>query len=171
MIPPTLSFFRMTPAIQVPFCCSVTQSYPPLCEPKDCLMPGFPHPSLSPGACSNSCPLHRRCHPTISSPVVPFSSCPQSSPASRSFPVSPFFPSGGQRIRASTSASYKFGEILVCIYKKNLKPVYHFRENGHRQSVESQSLNKIVSHLFRPPLSSFLHILYFSASNPPPIPA
>ena len=42
VIPSTLSFFRMTPAIQVPFCCSVTQSCPPLCEPMDCLMPGFP---------------------------------------------------------------------------------------------------------------------------------
>ena len=43
-------------------------------------------PSLSPGVCSNSCPLSRWCHPAISSSVVPFSSCPQSFPASGSFP-------------------------------------------------------------------------------------
>ena len=45
----------------------------------------LPHPSPSPGACSNSCPLSRWCHPTISSSVIPFSSCLQSFPASRFF--------------------------------------------------------------------------------------
>ena len=44
----------------------------------------LPCPSLSPGDCSNSCPLSQWCHPTISSSVAPFSSCPQSFPASRS---------------------------------------------------------------------------------------
>ena len=65
----------------------------------------LPCPSLSPWACSNSCPLNRRCHPTISSSVVPFSSCLQSFPASGSFPMSQFFTSGGQSIGASASAS------------------------------------------------------------------
>ena len=69
-----------------------------------CSMP-VPCPSLSPGICSNSCPLSQWCHPTISSSIAPFSSCPQSFPASGSFPMSPLFASGGQRIRASTSAS------------------------------------------------------------------
>ena len=46
-----------------------------------------------------------RCHPTISSSVIPFSSCPQSFSASRSFPMSWLFPSGGQSIRASVSLS------------------------------------------------------------------
>ena len=64
-----------------------------------------PCPSSTPGACSNSCPLIWRCHPTISSSEVPFSSCPQSFPASGSFPMSQFFTSGGQSIGASTSAS------------------------------------------------------------------
>ena len=49
-----------------------------------------PCPSPTPGACSNSCPLSQWCHPTISSSVVPFSSCLQSFPASGSFPVSQF---------------------------------------------------------------------------------
>ena len=61
--------------------------------------------SLSPGACSNSCPLSWWCHPTISSFVIPFFSCFQSYPASGSFPVSQFFTSGGQSIGASASAS------------------------------------------------------------------
>ena len=55
-------------------------------------------PSLSPRACSNSCPLSQWCHPTISSSIIPFSSCPQSFPVSGSFPVSWLFPSGGQSI-------------------------------------------------------------------------
>ena len=59
--------------------------------------------SPSPGVCSNSYPLSRWCHPTIWSFVTPFSSCPQSFPASGSFPVSWLFTSGGQSI--STSAS------------------------------------------------------------------
>ena len=65
----------------------------------------FPCPSASPRACSNSCLLSRWCHPTISSSVVPFSSCLQSFPASRSFLMSQFFASGGQSIGASASTS------------------------------------------------------------------
>ena len=63
----------------------------------------LPCPSLTPGACSNSCYLSCWCHPTTSSSVVPFSSCPQSFPASESFPISQFFSSGGQSIAASAS--------------------------------------------------------------------
>ena len=63
--------------------------------------------SLSPipRAYSNSCPSHQWCHPTILSPVVPFSSSLWSFPASGSFPVSWFFTSGGQSIGVSASAS------------------------------------------------------------------
>ena len=61
------------------------------------------HPSLSPGVCSNSYPLSQWCHPTISSSVVPFSTCPQCFPASGSLPMSQFFVSDGQSIGASTS--------------------------------------------------------------------
>ena len=63
----------------------------------------LPCPSPTPRACSDSCPLSRWCHPTISSSVIPFSSCLQSFPASESFPVSQFFASGGQSIRSSAS--------------------------------------------------------------------
>ena len=67
--------------------------------------PKFPCPTLSPGFCSNSCPLGGWCLPTISSSVNPFSSCLQSCSAWGSFPKSWLFPSGSQSIRASASAS------------------------------------------------------------------
>ena len=59
--------------------------------------------SPSPGVYSNSCPLSRWYHPTISSSVVPFSTCLQSFPASEYFPMSQFFTSDGQSIGASAS--------------------------------------------------------------------
>ena len=62
-------------------------------------------PSPTPGAYSNLCPSSQWCHSTISSSVVPFSSCFQSFSASGSFPMSPFFISGGQSIEVSASAS------------------------------------------------------------------
>ena len=65
----------------------------------------LPYPSPFPGDCSNSCPLSRWCHPTISFSIIPFSSCLQSFPASRSFPMSQLFSSGDQSIVASASAS------------------------------------------------------------------
>ena len=64
-----------------------------------------PCPSPTPRVYSNSRPSTQWCHPTISSSVVPFSSCPQSFPTSGSFPVSQFFASGGQRIGVSASTS------------------------------------------------------------------
>ena len=64
-----------------------------------------PCPSPTPGACSNSCPLSRWCHPTISSSVVPFSSRLQSFPASGSFQMNQLFTSGGQSIGVLASAS------------------------------------------------------------------
>ena len=57
------------------------------------------------GVCSNSCPSSQWCHPAISSSVVPFSSCPQSLPASGSFPMSQLFTWGGQSTGVSASAS------------------------------------------------------------------
>ena len=64
-----------------------------------------PCPSPTPGVYSNSCPSSQWCHPTISSYVVPFSSCPQSLPASESFPKSHLFTWGGRSIWVSASAS------------------------------------------------------------------
>ena len=73
----------------------------------DCLWPhGLQHtrlpcPSPSPRVCLNSCPSSQWCHPTTSSSIIPFSSCPESFPASGSFPMSQLFASGGQSIGAS----------------------------------------------------------------------
>ena len=64
-----------------------------------------PCPSPAPGVYSNSCPSSQWCHPTISSCVIPFSSRPQSFPASGSFQMNQFFASGGQRIGVSASTS------------------------------------------------------------------
>ena len=65
----------------------------------------LPCPSLSPRVCLNSCALSQWCHPTISSSVTLFSSCPQSFPASGSFPMGRLFESSGRSIGASASAS------------------------------------------------------------------
>ena len=65
-----------------------------------------PCPSPSPGVHSNSCPSSQWCHPAISSSVIPFSSCPQSLPASESFPMSQLFALGGQSIGVSALASF-----------------------------------------------------------------
>ena len=83
--------------------CSVADSSPAL-WPHGLQHARPPCPSPSPGACSNSRPSSEWCHPTISSSVIPLS-CPQSFPASGSFPMSQLFASGGQRIGASASAS------------------------------------------------------------------
>ena len=64
-----------------------------------------PCPSPTPGVYSNSCPSSQWCHPVISSSVIPFSSFPQSLPASRSFPMSQLFAWGGQSIGVSASTS------------------------------------------------------------------
>ena len=80
-------------------CHSVAKLCPALCNPMDCSEPCplvFHHLPV----CSNSCPLSQWCHLTISSSAVPFSSCPESFPASGSFPMSQLFASGGQSIRA-----------------------------------------------------------------------
>ena len=84
---------------------SVAQLCPTLCDPMDCSTPGLPVHHQTPRVCINSCPSSQWCHPTISSSIIPFSSCLQSFPASGYFPVSQFFTSSGQSIGVSASAS------------------------------------------------------------------
>ena len=114
-----------------------------------------PCPSLSPGVCSNSCPLNQWCYPTISSSVIPFSFCPQSFPASRSFPTSQLFASGGQNI--GTSA------IVLSINIQDWFPLDWpvWSPCSPRESQESsptpqlESINSSpLSHLYGPPLTS-----------------
>ena len=85
-------------------CCSVAQSCPTLCDPTDCSTPGFPvlHYLLE---FTQTYRLSQWYYPTISSSLTPFSSCPQSVPASGSFPMSWLFKSGDPTIGASTSVS------------------------------------------------------------------
>ena len=117
----------------------------------------LPCPSPSPGACSNSCPLNLWCHPTILPSVIPFSSCLHSFPASGSFPMSQFFASGGQSIRASVSASVLPRNIqdwfplgltdLISLLSEGLSRVF--------SNTTVQSINpSVLSFLHSPTLTS-----------------
>ena len=97
----------------------------------------LPCPLPTPGACSNSRSLSWWCHPTMSSFVVPFSSCLQSFPASRSFPMSQFFASGGQSIRASASAS-------ASVFPVNIQDWFPLGWTGWI-SLQSKRLSRVFS--------------------------
>ena len=91
----------------------------------------LPCPLPTPETCSNSCPSNQWCHPTISSSVVPFSSCLQSCPASRSFLMSQFFASGGQSFSFSISPSMNIQDWfplgltgLISLHFKGLSRVF-----------------------------------------------
>ena len=113
--------------------------------------------SPTPWAYSSSCPPSQWCHPTISSSVIPFSSCLQSSPASGSFPMSQFFASGGQSIGASAS-----DQSFQCIFRTDF--LYDWlacSSCGPRDSQESfptpqfKSINSsALSFLHSPTLTS-----------------
>ena len=114
----------------------------------------LPCPSPTPRACSNSCPLSRWWHSTISSSIVPFSSCLQSFPTSGSFPVSQFFASGGQSTGASASAS------VLPMNIQDWFPLGLVWSCSPRNSQESfptpqfKSLNSSLSFLYGPTLTS-----------------
>ena len=85
---------------------SVAQSCPTLCDPMNRSTPGLPVYHQLPEFTETSRPSSQWCHPAISSSAVPFSSCPQSLPASESFPVSQLFEWGGQSTGVSALASF-----------------------------------------------------------------
>ena len=134
----------------VQFSCSVMS---------DSLWPhGLQHASLpcpSPTPYSNSCPSSWWCHPTISSSVIPFSSCLQSFPASGSFPMSQFFASGGQTIGVSASVLplnirdwFPLGWTgWISLQIKGLSRIF---SNKHFKSISSS----VVSLLYSPTLTS-----------------
>ena len=93
-----------------------------------------PCPSPTPRACSDSCPLSRWCHPTISSSVVPFP-CLQSFPASGSFPVNQLFASSGRSIGVSSSAS---------VLPKNTQDWSPLERTGWI-SLQSKGLSRVFS--------------------------
>ena len=117
----------------------------------------FPRPSLSPGACSNSFPICRWCHPTISSSVLPFSSHLQSFPASGSFPVSQSFTSGGQSIGVPASASVLPVNIqgwfplgltdLIFLLSKGLSRVFSNTTDQKHQFFSAQLSSQSNSHI------------------------
>ena len=84
---------------------SASQSCLTLCDPMDYSTPGFPVHHQLPEFAQTHVHWVKWCHPTISSSVTPFSSCPQSFPASGSFPMSQLFALDGQRFGASASPS------------------------------------------------------------------
>ena len=116
-----------------------------------------PCPSPTPRVYSNSCPLSRWCHPTISSPVVPFSSHLQSFPASGSFPMSQLFASGSQSIGVSASAS---------VLPMNIQDWFPLGWTGWI-SLQSKGLSRVFSnttvprHQFFGAQLSLYHILFF----------
>ena len=126
----------------------------------------LPYPLLSPRIFSNSCLLSRWCYLTISSSVAPFSSCPQSFPASGSFPVSQFFTSGGQSIGASASASvlpmniqgwYPLGlTSLISLQPKGLSRVI--------SAPQFKSINSSVLRLLYRPTVTSIHDYWINHS-------
>ena len=95
----------------------------------------LPCPTPTPTVYSNSCPSSRWCHPTISSSVIPFSSCPQSFPASGSFQMSQFFASGGQSTGVSASVS---------VFPMNIKDRSPLEWTGWI-SLQSKGLSRVFS--------------------------
>ena len=132
-------------------------------SPADSLRPhGLQHtrlpcPSLSPGICSNSFPSSWWCHPTISSSVVPFSSCLQFCPASRSFPVSQLFTSGDQNIGASASASVLPMNIQGW-FPSGLAGLISLLSRGLPRVFSSTTVWKHWFFGAQPPLWSYSHI-------------
>ena len=123
-------------------------SHVQLCDPTDCST-WPPCPSPTPRVYSNSCPLSQWWHPTVSSSVVPFSSYLQSFPASDSFPVSQFFPSGGQSIGASAWA---------LILPMNIQGLISFRMDWLDLLADQGTLKSLLQHH-----SSKASILWLSA--------
>ena len=106
----------------------------------------IPCPSLSPRVCLNICLLSWRCHPTISSSFTPFSSCPQSFPASGSFPVSQLYPSGSQILELQhQSFQWIFGvDILydwLILYPCSLRDSQEFSPVPQFESIISSMLS------------------------------
>ena len=94
-----------------------------------------PCPSPTPGVHSDSHPSSQWCHPAISSSVIPFSSCPQSLPASKSFPMSQLFRRGGQSTGISALASF---------LPKNTQDWSPFKKTGW-VSLQSKGLSRVFS--------------------------
>ena len=137
----------MSPFLQfssVQFSCSVVSDS---LWPNELQQARPPCPSPTPGVHPNSCPLSQWCHPTISSSVVPFSSCPQSFPASGSFQMRQFFASGAQSIGVSASTS---------VLPMNTQDWSALGWTGWI-SLQSKGLSRVFSNTTVPKVLSFLY--------------
>ena len=112
----------------------------------------LPCPSPTSRACSNSCPSCQWCHTTISSTVIPFSSCLQYFPASGSFPMSQFFASGGQSIGASASIS---------VLPMNIQDWFPLELSG-LLSLLSKGLSKSLLQCYSSKTSVLRHSAFFT---------
>ena len=120
----------------------------------------LPCPLPTPRACSNSCSLSRWCHPTISSSVVPFSSCLQSFPASGSFPMSQFFASCDEKywsfsfiLPMNIQGWFPLGcTVWISLQSKGLSRVFSnttvqkHQFFGTQLSLQSKSIHIIFTH-------------------------
>ena len=116
-----------------------------------------PCPSPTPGIHSNSCPSSQWCHPAISSSVVPFSSCPQSLPASESFPMSQLFAWGGQSTGVSALASFLPKKSRVDLLQNGLvgSPCSPRDSQESSPAPQFKSINSLaLSFLHSPTLTS-----------------
>ena len=121
-----------------------------------------PGPSPTPGAHSDSRPSSQWCHPAISSSVVPFSSCPQSLPASESFPMGQLFTWGGQSTGVSASASFLpkntqdwsplEGTSWISLQSKALSRVFSNTTVQKHQFFDTQLSSQSNSHIHTWPL-------------------
>ena len=117
----------------------------------------LPHPLLSPGVCSNLCPLSWWCCPTISSSVASFSSCPQSFSASGFFPMSQLFTSSGQSIGTPASASVLPINIQGW-FPLGLTVLISFLPRGSQQSSLAPQLKNINSSVLNLLFGPLLHL-------------
>ena len=117
------------------FCCSVARLFPVLCDPVNCSTPGLPVPHYLLEFAQTHVQWNKWSHPTISSSVTLFSSCPQSFPASGSFPVSRLFTSGGLSIGVSAAAS---------VFPMNIQGWFPLRLTG-LISLQSKGLSRVFS--------------------------
>ena len=117
----------------------VTQLCPDSLQPHGLQHARFPCPSPTSRVDSNSCPLSQWCHPTISSSVIPFSSCLQSFPASGSFQMSQLFASEGESIGVSASTS---------VLPMNIQDWFLLGRTGWI-SLQSKGLKSLLQHQFK----------------------
>ena len=132
-----------------------------------------PCPSPTPGVYSNSRPLSQWCHPTISSSVLPFSSCPQSLPASGSFQISQFFTSGGQSIGLSASALVLPMNIQdwfplgwtgwISLQSKGLSRVFRVtRSQTWLKHTHTHTHTHMYEHIYACVCANFIYITYYN---------